>query len=276
MRRRARIGRERMTISCGVHTHVTAGRQGRGRQQAFRAPPRARPHAQGARAAPFSRARPGHAARAARRLLRCRAGRVLRHRRAQRLGQVDAAEVHGGDLRDRWRRDLHQRPPVDVHRARRRLQPRPAGARQRGPQRDDARALAARGRPALRRGHRLRRARGLRRPEAQELLVGHGGSPRVLGDDPGRRRHPAHRRGARGRRRRLPAEVLRRVRADPRAGAHGAARHPRHGSGAALLRPGDAAGERPHRRAGRSRARRHPLPRAELLRSGARGKRARA
>ena len=38
----------------------------------------------------------------------------------------------------------------------------------------------------------------------------HARAARVLGDDPGRRRRAAHRRGARGRRRRLPAEVLRR------------------------------------------------------------------
>ena len=41
---------------------------------------------------------------------------------------------------------------------------------------------------------------------------------RVLGDRPGRRRRAADRRGARGRRRRLPAEVLRRVRATAREG----------------------------------------------------------
>ena len=65
-------------------------------------------------------------------------------------------------------------------------------------------------RPA-RRGHRVRRARGVRRPEAEELLLGDAGPARLLGDDPGRRRHPADRRGARGRRRRLPAEVRRRL-----------------------------------------------------------------
>ena len=59
---------------------------------------------------------------------------------------------------------------------------------------------------------RLRRARPVHRPQAQELLVGHARPARVRGDDPGRRRHPADRRGARRRRRRVPAEVLRRVR----------------------------------------------------------------
>ena len=62
----------------------------------------------------------------------------------------------------------------------------------------------------LRRHRRVLRARAVRRPEAQELLVGHAGAARVRDRDPGRLRHPAARRGARGRRRELPAEVLRR------------------------------------------------------------------
>ena len=48
--------------------------------------------------------------------------------------------------------------------------------------------------------------------------TGMHGPPRLQRDDPGRRRHPAHRRGAGRRRRRLPAEVLRRVRAHPARG----------------------------------------------------------
>ena len=74
-------------------------------------------------------------------------------------------------------------------------------------------------RRALRRDHRVRRARGVHRPQAQELLVGHGRAAGVLRGDPGRRRHPARRRGAGRRRRRLPAEVLRPVR--PHEGARG-------------------------------------------------------
>ena len=64
---------------------------------------------------------------------------------------------------------------------------------------------------ALRARDRVRRARGVPGPQAQELLLGHARAPRLLGGDPGRRRHPADRRGAGGRRRRLPAEVLRRA-----------------------------------------------------------------
>ena len=223
----------------------------RDRRQASRRRPRgvedvraaagARADAQGARAAPAAPDPHRHPARAARRQCRRRARRVLRDRRAQRLGQVDAAEVPGRDLRRRPRRDLPRRPAVRVHRARRRLQHGPAGARQRDHQRDDARAQPARGAPA--RGHRrrLRRARPVRRPQAQELLVRDARAARVRGDDPGRRRHPADRRGARRRRRRVPAEVLRRVRAHPRGGQDDPARHPRHGRRAPLLRPRDAA-----------------------------------
>ena len=75
-----------------------------------------------------------------------RARRVLRDRRAQRLRQVDAAEVPGRDLRHRQRRDVRRRAHVGVHRARRRVQHGSAGARQRADQRDDARPDAAGGR----------------------------------------------------------------------------------------------------------------------------------
>ena len=89
-------------------------------------------------------------------------------------------------------------------------------------------------------------------PQAQELLVGHAGAPRVRGDGPRRRRPPAHRRGARGGRRRLPAEVLRR----PAPGASATGRTillvthdmdqvQRFCDRAMLLERGDA---RPHRR----------------------------
>ena len=99
-----------------------------------------------------------------RRLVRGRAGRVLRDRRPQRLGQEHAAQVPGRHLRARRRRDLRQRADVDVHRARRRVQPRPRRARQRDPQRHHARPLAARGaRARTTQRHRVRRARGVRR-----------------------------------------------------------------------------------------------------------------
>ena len=55
---------------------------------------------------------------------------------------------------------------------------------------------------------------------------------------------PADRRGAGGRRRQLPAEVLRRVRAAQAGRPDDPVRDPRHGRGRALLRPRDAARER--------------------------------
>ncbi len=70
---------------------------------------------------------------------------------------------------------------------------------------------APRGPPAAEPGDRVRRARGVRRSQAQELLVGDDGPVRVRDHGPGRRRHHADRRGARRRRRGLRPEVPRRV-----------------------------------------------------------------
>ena len=88
--------------------------------------------------------------------------------------------------------------------------------------------------------HRLRRARGLRRPQAQELLVGHAGAAGVRADGAGRRRRPADRRGAGGGRRRLPAEVHGRLLRPARARQDDRPRDPRHDDGPALLPPGPA------------------------------------
>ena len=139
-------------------------------------------------------------------------------------------------------------PRRPVHRARGRLQPRADRARERGPQRGDDGPQPRRRRGPARRGDRVRRARGVRRPEAQELLLGDAGPPRLRDHDPGRRRHPADRRGARGRRRRLPAEVHGRLSRDPRLRAHRRPGHPRHGGGRAVLPPRDAARPRRHHR----------------------------
>ena len=139
----------------------------------------------------------------------------------------------------------------------------------------------ARGARALRPHHRLRRPARVRGAEAQELLVGHARAARVLGDDPGRRRRAADRRGARRGRRRLPAEVLRRVQPPARRGPHDPARHARHDDGLALLRARDAAREgrggrhrRPRRGRGRVlrdelRARRRASPRRSTARTRA-------
>ncbi len=133
---------------------------------------------------------------------------------------------------------------VAVHRARRRLQPRSQRARQRRHQRDHARPQPQAGDGALRARRRLRRTRGVHGPAPEELLLGDARAPRVRHRDPGRRRDPADRRGARRRRRRLPAEVLRGVLPAQARRPHDRVRLPRHVLGRALLQPRDADGAR--------------------------------
>ena len=88
------------------------------------------------------------AARAAGRLLRRPPRRVLRHRRAQRVGQEHPAEDPGQHLPGRRRLDPDGRARRPVHRARCRLQPRPDGSRERRAERRDDGPLAERGPPA--------------------------------------------------------------------------------------------------------------------------------
>ena len=115
-------------------------------------------HAQGACPAPVPRASRRDVRRAEERLVRGRARRVLRHRRAQRVGQVDAAQVPGRHLPRRRRPGLDRRPAQRVRRARRRVQHGPRRARQHPHQRGDARALQPRRAQARGRDPRLRRA----------------------------------------------------------------------------------------------------------------------
>ena len=91
-----------------------------------------------------------------------------------------------------------------------------------------------------RRRDRVRRTRGIRRPETEELLLGDAGPARLLGDAAGRRRRAADRRGAGGRRRRLPAEVRRRLPRDESGGQDDRPGHPRDVDGRGVLPPGDA------------------------------------
>ena len=228
------------TMPGTVHQRAVADRRRRRDEDLSRARG-AGAHAQGAGTAPDAAHPPRDLPGAARHLLRRASRRVLRDRRAQRQRQEHAAEVPRRDLRSRQRADLDERPALDVHRARRRLQPGSCGARQRRAQRDHDGALATRGTRALRRGDRLRRTARVRGAEAQELLLGHARAARVLGRDPGRRRDPARRRGARRRRRRLSAEVLRRLQRDARRRTHDRVRDPRHGRAQPLLPPSAAA-----------------------------------
>ena len=138
------------------------------------------------------------------------------------------------------------RPAVDVHRARRRLQPRPRRARQRRHQRRSC--SASRPREARRRFDAIIAFAELEEFVDLKLKNYSSGMQVRLAfsrDDPGRRRRAAHRRGARRRRRGVPAEVLRRLPAHQGRGQDDPLRHPRHGRRAALLRPRAAARARP-------------------------------
>ena len=115
--------------------------------------------------------------------------------------------------------------------------------------------------------------RGVRRPQTEELLLRDARPPRLLDDDPVRRRDPADRRGAGGRRRLLPAEVRRRLLRDPRLAAHRRLRHPRHERGRAVLPPGDAAARRRHPRLRPGRRGGAQLPAAQLRAGAGRGRR---
>ena len=164
-------------------------------------------------------------ARPRRRLVRDPPGRVLRHRRAQRLGQEHAAEVPRQHLPGRRRDDPDGGPAGALHRARGRLQRRADRAGKRRPQRRDDGADEKRDQAPARLDRRLRRTRRVHRPEAEELLLGDARPARLLADDAGRRRRAADRRGPRRRRRRLPAEVRRRL---PRHESPGEDDRPRH------------------------------------------------
>ena len=181
--------------------------------------------------------------------------------------QEHAAQVPRRHLRDRRGRDLGGRPAVALHRAGRGLQPRPAA-------RDNviinAIMLGLSPREARERFDEV-----IDFAELEEFVdlklknYSSGMSVRlgVLGDDPGRRRRPAGRRGARGRRRRLPAEVLRRVQRMRDEGrtilfvTHDMAPCERFCDRAMLL-------ERGGRRAIGARRGRRPLHRAQLRASG--------
>ena len=175
-----------------------------------------------------------------RRLVRHPPGRVLRHRRAQRLGQEHAAEVPRQHLPGRRRDDPDGGPAGALHRARGRLQRRADRARKRRPQRGDDGADEKRDEAPARLDRRFRRTRRVHRPEAEELLLGDARPARLLADDAGRRRRAADRRGPRRRRRRLPAEVRRRLPRHESPGEDDRPRHPLDGHRQDLLRPGDA------------------------------------
>ena len=140
--------------------------------------------------------------------------------------------------------------------------PRAERARERLPQRRDPGDAARRDPHALRRDRRVRGRREVPRHADQALLIRDDAEARVLGRRAPRARHRRRRRGARGRRRGVPAAVPREdVRVRPR-GAHGALRQPRSGRdrahlpARALARGWTHRARRPHRAEHRALSRR--------------------
>ena len=140
-------------------------------------------------------------------------GSGLGARRPQRLGQEHAAPHRRGDHQADAGPRRRRRPDRHAARARRRLPSRLHRPRERLPQRLDPRAEARVHPRALRRDRRVRGARGLHRRAGAHVLVGDVHAPRLRGRLAPQRRRAAARRGVRGRRRRVPAQV---PRADPR------------------------------------------------------------
>ena len=129
---------------------------------------------------------------------------------AQRLGQVDPAQVHRGDPAADDGRDPSAGPDRRAARARRRLPAGPDRSREHLPERLDPRAVAARDRP--KRFDEIVAFSELEQFIDKQVKHYSSGMYVRLGfADRGQRRagHPARRRGARGRRRGVPAQVPR-------------------------------------------------------------------
>ena len=198
----------------------------------------------------FVLARPHRGERRARapgRLARGRARRGGRARRPQRLRQVDAAAPDRRDHQaDRGPR-RGRRPGRLAARARRRLPPRLHRPRERLPQRRDLRAAPRADPRALRRDRRLRRARAGDRPPRAHVLVGDVHAARLRDRGAPRRGRAPARRGVRGRRRGVPAQVLRQGVRVQAARRHDRLRLARRVAGRAALRARRAAAGGPAR-----------------------------
>ena len=103
----------------------------------------------------------------------------------------------------------------------------------------------------VRRDRRVRRRREVHRHPGEALLERHVRAARLRGRGAPRARDPDRRRGARGRRRRVPAALHGPDRGHLELGAHGDLRVARHAGGHAALQPRVLAPERPPDRRGR-------------------------
>ena len=176
-------------------------------------------------------------------------GEVLGVIGQERRRQVDAAEDPDANHdTDRGSRD-DPRPGRQPARGRDRFPSGADGPRERLPERLAARHEAARDHQQVPGDRRVRRCREVHRHPGQALLERDVRAARVRGRRAPRARDPARRRGARRRRRGVPAPLSRADGGHERLGSHGAVRLAQHAGGHAALRPRDLA----RRRRGRPR-----------------------
>ena len=126
-------------------------------------------------------------------------------------------------------------------RARRRLPPGLHRPRERLPERIDSRSLAREGARGDGRDRRVRRARAVHRPTRPHVLLGDVHAARVLGRGTHLLGRAAPRRGVRGRRRGVPAQVLREDRRVQEPRRHDRLRLARRASRREAVRPRDPA-----------------------------------
>ena len=192
---------------------------------------------------------------ARRRLLRARRGRGARSHRPERGGQVDApARAHADHCADEGD-GADPRPHGQPARGRDGVPSRADGTRERLLERRHPRHATPRDHREVRRHRRLLRHGSLRRHARQAVLERHVRAPRVRGRGVPRAGDPARRRGARRRRRRVPAALPRPHGGHGRVRSYGRLRLPQHADDRAALRPRDPARRRPRDR-GRGQRRR--------------------
>ena len=135
-----------------------------------------------------------------------RPGEVVGHHRPERRRQIDAAEDPVTDHAADIRRDHPARARGQPARGGHRLSPGADRPREHLSQRRDPRHEQGGDPPEVRRDRGVRRGRAVHRHAGEALLERHVRAPGVRRRRPPRARDPHRRRGARGRRCRVPAE----------------------------------------------------------------------